>query len=119
MEYCDAGDLTQFLAEDAFLNSLGESLIIDTNVESGDNGSYESETSSVQSLSPQRRLLVTRTLAWSMLEQISAALAYCHHGVVKDRDEFRLKHLWQQVLHRDIKPANGELIFKKLSSIES
>ncbi|KAF4629601.1 hypothetical protein G7Y89_g8548 [Cudoniella acicularis] len=51
--------------------------------------------------------------AWSIIYQLSAALAYCHHGILRaeegrilreERDN--LEHLWAPVLHRDIKALN-------------
>ena len=45
---------------------------------------------------------------WSIVHNLAAALAYCHHGLQLDENNlFSLKHKWQPILHRDIKPANS------------
>ncbi|KAH7370826.1 kinase-like domain-containing protein [Rhexocercosporidium sp. MPI-PUGE-AT-0058] len=51
---------------------------------------------------------VSENYIWSIVQQISAALKYCHFGLQKDqslqpeRGEFN----WTTILHRDIKPRN-------------
>ena len=46
---------------------------------------------------------------WSIVYDLAAALAYCHHGLHLDEGgSFSLKHKWQTLLHRDIKPANSK-----------
>ena len=48
---------------------------------------------------------------WSIVYDLAAALAYCHHGLHLDEGgSFSLKHKWQTLLHRDIKPANGKFL---------
>ncbi|KAK8044372.1 hypothetical protein PG993_004396 [Apiospora rasikravindrae] len=48
--------------------------------------------------------------AWSFVYQLSAALAYCHHGLYRflgARSSINLiAEGWTQILHRDIKPRN-------------
>ena len=49
--------------------------------------------------------------AWSIVYDLAAALAYCHHGLHLDEgSSFSLKHKWQTLLHRDIKPANSKFL---------
>jgi serine/threonine protein kinase len=53
--------------------------------------------------------------AWSFICQISAALAYCHTGLIREeaaaprKPRFFKEQAWNQVLHRDVKPLNGIL----------
>ena len=48
---------------------------------------------------------------WSIVYDLAAALAYCHHGLHLDEvGSFSLKHKWQTLLHRDIKPANSKFL---------
>ena len=48
---------------------------------------------------------------WSIVHDLAAALAYCHHGLHLDEGgSFSLKHKWQTLLHRDIKPANSKFL---------
>ncbi|KAK8131169.1 hypothetical protein PG984_007607 [Apiospora sp. TS-2023a] len=48
--------------------------------------------------------------AWSFIFQLSAALAYCHHGLYRISGARRSTKVvvmdWTQILHRDIKPRN-------------
>jgi serine/threonine protein kinase len=53
--------------------------------------------------------------AWSIVYQLSAALAYCHHGIIRTQsgsilreEKDREENVWVPVLHRDIKPENGK-----------
>ncbi|KAJ3547503.1 hypothetical protein NM208_g1485 [Fusarium decemcellulare] len=55
----------------------------------------------------------TERLTWSFVNQLSAALAYCHSGLIRNqngsilREEFDKEgNPWASVIHRDIKPAN-------------
>ncbi|KAH0423438.1 hypothetical protein CcaCcLH18_12171 [Colletotrichum camelliae] len=55
----------------------------------------------------------TEAELWSIIYQLSAALAYCHHGIIRWHTGRLLQELqditgqiWKPVLHRDIKPLN-------------
>ena len=50
---------------------------------------------------------LSRLEAWLILADLSSALAYCHHGVLRDGDSYTVKSGWKSVLHRDIKPGNS------------
>lgn len=53
----------------------------------------------------------TEVETWSLICQLSSALAYCHHGLIRihgirDAKVFEQKD-WVPILHRDVKPENG------------
>lgn len=50
---------------------------------------------------------LSRLEIWAMLADLSSALAYCHHGVLRDGDSYTVKAGWKIVMHRDIKPGNS------------
>jgi serine/threonine protein kinase len=57
---------------------------------------------------------------WSLIYQISSALAYLHHGfnIRYDQGMCRvvLERTWSCIMHRDIKPANSEFCYYRVST---
>ncbi|KAK7888449.1 hypothetical protein LTR67_008795 [Exophiala xenobiotica] len=53
--------------------------------------------------------LLSETYVWAVLFQLTAALFYCHTGILVDvKGNFTLPaETWNPIFHRDIKPANG------------
>ncbi|KAH8200518.1 hypothetical protein TruAng_005295 [Truncatella angustata] len=55
---------------------------------------------------------------WSFVFQISAAVAYLHHGLSLDKEgNFSLERTWSRILHRDIKPANMTISELRIDTI--
>ena len=65
----------------------------------------ESTTTGLRKRTPPKALSIFET--WSILMDLAAALAFCHHGVSRTHDTYIPKAPWAAILHRDIKPANG------------
>lgn len=79
-EYCNGGDLSRYTRNDEENENLLE----------------------------ENRPSLSILEIWNIFSDLAAALAYCHHGLVKDDSgSFYLKDDWVPILHRDIKPANG------------
>ena len=108
MEYCNGGDLGQFSDPSACTISTGGQTTFDGQVKEERAASYESDTSSSSPSSPTPQRHLSQVQAWNILVDMASALAYCHHGLVKNGPNYSLKPVWRQVLHRDIKPANGD-----------
>jgi serine/threonine protein kinase len=69
---------------------------------------------------------VDENYIWSIINQVAAALKYCHFGLQKDSSAGDTSQAesptWTVILHRDIKPGNSEplpdiLAYKKLICI--
>lgn len=84
LEFCDGGDLGQHLAKS--------------------NGSDDSSASN----EPPTAKPLEEEETWSIIFQLSAALAYCHHGLsMKNDGSFYFEKYWDPIIHRDVKPSNG------------
>lgn len=84
LEFCNGGDLGQHLARS--------------------NDPDDSPTSD----EPPTAKPLEESKTWSIVFQLAAALAYCHHGLsMKEDGSFYFEKNWDPIIHRDIKPRNG------------
>jgi serine/threonine protein kinase len=88
MEFCEEGDLDK------------------RHVKGSDSDDDSDRSSCGDSDDP---VALSENEVWSIIFQLSAAMAYLHHGlVIKRNDSFSFERHWEPVIHRDIKPANGK-----------
>lgn len=88
LEFCNGGDLVQYSARP--------------------NGSDDSSDDGLASVEPSAARPLDEMETWSIVFQLAAALAYCHHGLsMKEDGSFYFEKNWDPVIHRDIKPSNG------------
>ncbi|KAM0489802.1 hypothetical protein ACHAP8_012217 [Fusarium lateritium] len=105
MEYCDMGDLETCHGR-CLTTVSDDSEEEDKDSEDGDDyGFYEEDTSSTEETTA-----LDSQSTWSLIAQLSMALAYLHYGLTinfrQDSWEASFESSRHNVIHRDIKPAN-------------
>ncbi|KAG8362102.1 hypothetical protein FVEN_g162 [Fusarium venenatum] len=105
MEYCDLGDLeTCHGRQLTRASDSGEEE--DEDSEDGDDYGFYIEDAS----STEETTALDSQSTWSLIAQLSMALAYLHYGLTvnfrEDTWEASFESSWHNVIHRDIKPAN-------------
>ncbi|KAL7270201.1 hypothetical protein RUND412_007096 [Rhizina undulata] len=64
-------------------------------------------SSLVDNIKTGKRIPLTEGVVWQLIFQLTAALAYMHHGLaINESNAFCIKNRWKAILHRDIKPSN-------------
>ncbi|KAG8673742.1 hypothetical protein FPOAC1_007060 [Fusarium poae] len=105
MEYCDLGDLETCHGRRLSTASDSGQEGDDDSDDGDDYGFYTEDASS-----SEKTTALDSQSTWSLIAQLSMALAYLHYGLtVNFRDgswEASFESSWHNVLHRDIKPAN-------------
>jgi serine/threonine protein kinase len=115
LEYCDRGDLTQLhgLPYSSRVSSDKFPCEEDDGSSSGEDdiefGFYSAEQLPLSQTTPLKG-----AETWSLIYQLSSALAYLHYGLSIKQDNVgytaSFETSWEYILHRDIKPANGQSI---------
>ena len=75
---------------------------------------FESDLANLIDKYISRMVRVPEEFLWSAFEEVSSALAYCHHGIREPTDKPRQR--WNPVVHLDVKPANVFLRFRNNGS---
>ena len=55
---------------------------------------------------PREQAYIPEPFIWHVLESMTSALVYIHHGILPDGMEVKVPRVWPQIVHRDIKPDN-------------
>ncbi|KAF5682507.1 nacht ankyrin domain-containing protein [Fusarium circinatum] len=109
MEYCDLGDLKTCHGRPLDTSSDSDWHNDDSDEAEDDEDRHYGFYADDSSSKGETTALDSKSI-WSLIAQISLALAYLHHGLaINYREgswEASFESLWHTVIHRDIKPAN-------------
>ena len=102
LEFCDGQDLRKHVPED---NEDDDS--VEEDISNKETPFHTPTHSTVIPLQENE--------VWHYIFQLSAAIAYLHHGLsIRKDDQWCFEARWDPVIHRDIKPANGKYPHKQL-----
>ncbi|CVL06124.1 uncharacterized protein FMAN_03889 [Fusarium mangiferae] len=109
MEYCDLGDLKTCHGRPLDMSSDSDQEEDDVDETEDDEDKHYGFYAEDSSSRSETTALDSKSV-WSLIAQVSLALAYLHYGLaINYREgnwEASVESLWHNVIHRDIKPAN-------------